>query len=177
MNAHEPPLKKKPEAGAFRRTWRSPSVWLATGLGIGWLRPAPGTWGSLWGVLLAWLVAPLAEPWGLVLAGVVVALIGVPICAAAADRLKAKDPGMIVWDEISGQLLAFTFLPASAIGNPWYLLLGFLLFRLLDITKPPPAKQLERLPHGWGIMADDWLAGLYAAAILHALWRLQWLPS
>ncbi len=64
-------------------------------------------------------------------------------------------------DEVSGQMLTYAF--ALVVGNWKYLLLGFILFRILDIWKPFPARQAESLPGGWGIMADDWVAGVYAA--------------
>jgi phosphatidylglycerophosphatase A len=72
-----------------------------------------------------------------------------------------KDPQFVVVDEVSGQLL--TYLLALAPANWKYLLLGFILFRVFDIWKPFPARQAESLPGGWGIMADDWVAGIYAA--------------
>jgi phosphatidylglycerophosphatase A len=83
----------------------------------------------------------------------------------------------VVIDEVSGQQIAYLPLASSAFGSDgWkYLLLGFILFRVLDIVKPWPCKQAERWPHGWGIMADDWFAGLYAAVILWVVQRLGWL--
>jgi len=65
--------------------------------------------------------------------------------------------------------MTFFLVPAAAMGNPWVLLAGFLLNRAFDISKVPPLHQLERLPNGWGIMADDWAAGVYSFFVLHAL--------
>ena len=74
---------------------------------------------------------------------------------------RRKDPQFVVIDEVSGQILAYRV--AIAPLNWKYLLLGFILFRVFDIWKPFPARQAESLPGGWGIMADDWVAGFYAA--------------
>lgn len=83
----------------------------------------------------------------------------------AAEKMSlecgVKDPQFVVVDEVSGQML--TYLLALAPANWKYLLLGFILFRVFDIWKPFPARQAESLPGGWGIMADDWVAGVYAA--------------
>jgi len=103
-----------------------------------------------------------------------VLLAGVPICGIAAKSLGVKDPGAVVWDEIA----AFPIVFFAAIGGwlpfDWMTAaMGFLFFRLFDITKPWPARRLERLPGGWGIMADDLIAGAYASATLVAVaWSL-----
>jgi phosphatidylglycerophosphatase A len=82
----------------------------------------------------------------------------------AADHVSretgSKDPQFVVVDEVSGQLL--TYLVSLSVANWKYLLVGFILFRVFDIWKPFPARQAEALPGGWGIMADDWVAGIYA---------------
>lgn len=142
------------------------AVWIATGLGVGLVAPAPGTVGGLWGLALA---APIAQlsPIGLQLA-VIAALvvIGVAICTAAARALGSSgDPGSIVLDEIIA--LPIVFLGFGAVGWP-LLIAGFLMFRLFDIWKPGLARSAERLPAGWGIMADDCVAALQACLALHA---------
>jgi len=168
---------------------------MATGFGLGYLPIAPGTWGSLGGVALAMggpmllvafmgsLVAQVTGARALatgikpqVIDGilcVLVGLAGVWASRHAAMHFRKSDPGPVVIDEISGQLIAY--LPLGALrfaGGGWkYVLLGFVLFRVLDIIKPPPARQAEKWRHGWGIMADDWFAGLYAALIL---WLVKW---
>jgi phosphatidylglycerophosphatase A len=157
----------------------------ATVCGLGYMPVAPGTFGSLVGVVLYALVGlsfPLATArsagaptltariewmvWtGLPLA-VLVAGIGVWAARRTAIFSERKDPQFVVIDEVSGQFLAY-FLAMSTLG--WkYLLLGLILFRVFDIWKPFPARQAESLPGGWGIMADDWVAGIYAAIGLWA---------
>jgi phosphatidylglycerophosphatase A len=92
---------------------------------------------------------------------------GIPLCTSAARRLGGrKDPGSIVFDEIASVPITFFLIP---LNTPWIVVAGFLLHRLFDITKPPPARALERLPEGLGIMADDWIAGLYSNLALHGL--------
>jgi phosphatidylglycerophosphatase A len=130
---------------------------VATAFGSGYSPFAPGTAGSAVGVLLFWPMAGWPWPWQ---AGACLALLLVGALAATrvAQSVGSKDPGIVVVDEVLGQwltLLALPFTPATAV-------LGFLLFRAMDIVKPWPARDLERLPGGWGIMADDVAAGVYA---------------
>jgi phosphatidylglycerophosphatase A len=162
------PMPLPPIAAAnLRHPWQlGPAVWLATGGWVGFLPGAPGTWGALVGIPLAWGLGYL--PPALDLASVVaICLLGVPICSAAARRMGGpKDPGCIVLDEIAS--MPITFLGIGLVS--WQVALaGFLLHRLFDITKPPPARQLESLPAGLGIMADDWAAGIYANLSLRLL--------
>jgi phosphatidylglycerophosphatase A len=148
-------------------------VILATGFGFGFSPILPGTVGAVWGVPLAWAWAqiPAAGP---VPASVcqlaALALgffLGVPLCTAAAKTLGKKDPGEVVFDEIASMPLVFFLIPAARL-NEWPILLtGFVLHRVFDISKPPPCPQLEKLPEGWGIMADDYGAALYACLMLH----------
>jgi phosphatidylglycerophosphatase A len=97
---------------------------------------------------------------------IMIAAIGVIVAGRAARYAQIEDPQWVVIDEVSGQLLTyylfFWLLPLN--WKSW--LLGFILFRAFDIWKPFPARQLEHLPGGWGIMADDWMAGIYAALVL-----------
>lgn len=167
------------------------SLFFATAGGVGYLPKAPGTWGSLIGVTLYWLMwwvfsrfhattfvfatlggsrtaLWIAQTAGLarlfqipLLLGVAVAIFGVWVSNHVARWSVTKDPQFIVIDEVSGQL--FTFLFALSPLNWKYLLLGFILFRVFDIWKPFPARQAESLRGGWGIMADDWIAAVYAA--------------
>lgn len=128
--------------------------------------------GALWGSLLAWGITYLPGlVWQLV-AIVAVNMVGVPLCTAAGQALGGKkDNQAIVWDEMAAMPIVFVLVPLSG----WVVgLVGFGLFRLLDITKPPPARQLERLPEGLGVMADDWIAAAYACI---ALWLLTWLDG
>jgi phosphatidylglycerophosphatase A len=161
-----------------RRTPRV-SLAIATAFGLGYLPKAPGTWGSVAGVLLYYLTQSLAPfdafpgAQHLITARVIwagltglpvffaVAVLGVLCATRAADFAAKKDPQFVVIDEVSGQHL--TYILSLAPLNWKYLLLGFILFRVFDIWKPFPARQAESLPGGLGIMADDWIAGIYAA--------------
>ncbi len=191
------------------------SYLIATAFGLGYLKPGPGTWGSLGGVALTLaVVAPFTETFAPVfspiyrrfpflisggsnlllylefIVALLVSLGGVLAAKRVAQFSKAEDPQIVVIDEVSGVMitliigLGFTYLPLHDIQNPDFvgfgilffwrllnwkcLLLGFILFRVFDIWKPFPARQAEKLPGGWGIMADDWIAGIYAALGLWA---------
>jgi len=187
----------------------------ATVLGTGYLKPAPGTWGSLAGVLLTvitallwlWSLAPKFSQGAIYVATahvageiptsafplfslslfILVAALGVWTSSRVAAHAMFDDPQYVVVDEVSGQQLTL-LLPLVPIALPaagmladrsmyaeflafsllnWkYLLAGFVLFRIFDISKPFPCKRLEQLHGGWGIMADDWMAGVYAAICL-----------
>jgi phosphatidylglycerophosphatase A len=189
---------------------------IATVLGIGYLKPGPGTWGSLVGLIVAivshpftWFLvfdralifgtgkdAPLLSgPLGMlvllvpsVAVWLLLAYLGVQTSGQVAAFTGTKDPQFVVIDEVSGVHLALILglaplmAPATFLSNAdaqifalytgmsmlnWkYLLAGFVLFRLFDIAKPFPCRRLEKLPGGWGIMADDWMAGVYAAICL-----------
>jgi phosphatidylglycerophosphatase A len=158
---------------------------LATAGGLGRLPKAPGTWGSLAGLALAWLFSMLKSPSiGLgpayslafypVFAWVGLSAAGVWAAGRVEQQTGKKDPQEVVVDEVSGQWLALLASPGMLLGAPgWkYFLAGLILFRVFDITKPFPAGRAESLPGGWGIMADDWVAGAYAAACLWLAWRL-----
>jgi len=142
------------------------AIFLASGFGVGWIPFAPGTFGSLLGVGIVALLAAAGMPqlWYALLA-VGVFLFGVPCCRRAAEAKGVKDPGWIVLDEIAAVLFIFVTVPFTWVTA----ILGFLLFRVFDISKPYPIRLLERLPHGWGIMTDDVAAGFYAGLILAVL--------
>lgn len=208
------PSSEEPATGATEKPRFALAV--ATVLGTGYLKPAPGTWGSLAGLVVAvashpytWFLlvgkgielslgaeAPLLSgPFGTVVlltpsivVWALLAYLGVQSSTRVAEYTGTKDPQYVVIDEVSGVHLALmlglaplaapsTFLHASDAGafalytgmsllNWKYLLAGFLLFRLFDIAKPFPCRRLEKFPGGWGIMADDWMAGGYAAICL-----------
>lgn len=129
---------------------------LATGFGAGFLRPAPGTWGSLLGVaLFIPLLSPLAWPWQLA-AGLLLTVLGTVAADVAAPGLGGDDPSAVVVDEWAAMWLSMV-----AIGSPLGWLLAFLCFRVFDIIKPFPGRRLEALHGGLGIMADDVVAALY----------------
>jgi len=151
------------------------ALFLATVCGIGYIPRAPGTFGSLAGVLIYFLTqygfppAAISEYWGgshrvfLPLA-IALAAIGVWSANRVVQYSGRKDPQFVVIDEVSGQFIAYFF---ALVPLNWkYLLLGLILFRAFDIWKPFPARQAESLPGGWGIMTDDWVAGIYTAAVL-----------
>jgi phosphatidylglycerophosphatase A len=164
----------------------------ATAGGLGYLPLMPGTFGSLAGVALYGLVMFGAAHWGAthwgaahwnspgstghtaglwIAAAVTVIVSALGVWAAGCEERASgrKDPQHVVIDEVSGQLIAFV--AALAPLNWKYCMAGFILFRAFDIAKPFPVRQAESLPGGWGIMADDWLAGLFAAL---GLWILRW---
>lgn len=152
--------------------WGRIAVWLATGLGVGLVSPAPGTVGGLWGLPLAMAIGQFS-PAAQQVTTVLVVLVSIAICTVAARLLGgSKDPQSIVLDEIAA-------LPIVYLGvwerTPAIWIAGFLLFRLFDITKPWPAKQAEKLPAGLGIMADDCVAACYACLALNLLVWLDWL--
>jgi phosphatidylglycerophosphatase A len=167
--------------------------WVATGFGSGYLKPAPGTWGSLaalavWfglhqgalrlaflgdtlrvGVLLA-LLLPLPLIW---------TLLSIRASTRVVEETGTKDPGWVVADEWCGQWIALTplVLNLRKVEPPlaWdalRLVAPFLLFRLFDIWKPGPVNRLQGLPKGLGIVMDDVLAGLFAAVLTYAVDRM-----
>jgi phosphatidylglycerophosphatase A len=214
MSARTEPTAPASATGAssISASQRKPrfALFIATAGGLGYLPKAPGTWGSLGGILAAmfpwWaLYASFAVLKGFVgdagisifwlrdidpllviqlLLALAIAVLGTWSANRAAEFWGLKDPGRVVIDEVSGQHLTLVLgcaLPIAAktatlaFANPqlglitwhtalsWkYLLVGFILFRVFDIWKPFPARQAEALPGGWGIMADDWVAGIYA---------------
>jgi phosphatidylglycerophosphatase A len=145
---------------------------LGTFFGAGLLKPGPGTYGSIAAVLLWFGAARLLHPApvtlaiGTAIAALVATLIGIPAATIVARESGREDPGHVVIDEVAGQLIALIAIPAD-----WqHAAVSLLLFRIFDILKPPPIRQLERLPGGTGIMLDDVAAGVFAlivAQILH----------
>ncbi len=145
-------------------------LFLARGFGSGCLPVAPGTWGSMVGVLLFLLTyiffAELPIVFNLLVLLVIVA--AVPVCQLALKHYSGSDPSEIVYDEIAGQFLAL--LPVYWFMGPqnlyWGLAGAFILFRFFDITKLFPVNYFEKLPGGWGVAVDDLAAGVYAAIFL-----------
>jgi phosphatidylglycerophosphatase A len=144
---------------------------IATFFGAGYLKPGPGTYGSI-AALLLWAAAGWGlhlSPRGLLLAlaiGIALSLLfGVPAATIAERESGAHDPGFVVIDEVAGQWIALLGCPFD-----WrHGLIALLLFRLFDIAKPFPVRRFERLPGGWGIVFDDVAAGLYALCIATVL--------
>jgi phosphatidylglycerophosphatase A len=161
---------EQPAAGAKTAFRAGAWAWVvATFFGAGRLPLAPGTWGSAATVLIWWLVTRWLSPqWqaqtAIILAVVAVA-IGIPAATRVARELGRKDPGCVVIDEVAGQLITLIAAPVS-----WKTLLaGFILFRAFDTSKPPPVRQMERLPEGTGIVVDDIGAGIYAFIVMQVL--------
>lgn len=145
-------------------------AWLtATFFGVGTLKPAPGTWGSLatvlvWAAIAHFLPPGLRLPLNITLAALAV-LIGIPAATQVSRAFGKKDPQFVVIDEVAGQLI-------TLIGAPVHwkaLLVGLILFRAFDITKPWPVRNLEKLPEGTGIMMDDVAAGVLGLIVMQLL--------
>lgn len=133
------------------------------------MKPGPGTWGSLatvllWAVLSRVLPVGWAVPANIVLVVVAIA-VGIPAATQVVRAFGVKDPQFVVIDETAGQLITLIGVPLA-----WKsFLAGFILFRVFDIVKPPPVRQLERLPEGTGIVVDDVAAGLYGLVVMQLL--------
>ena len=216
------PMTAATDSGAAP-TPRKPriSYLIATACGLGYVKPAPGTWGSVAGVLASTALllvfraaiglrfgngisvfpiqaaGRLFDPFVVFQIGwtVTIAAVGVWAASRVATFARKHDPQFVVIDEVSGQQLTLLLggfgsrhgahiiqglvwanHPLAVFGSiepNWkYFLAGFILFRVFDIWKPFPVRQAESLPGGLGIMADDWVAALYAAA---GLWIARWL--
>ncbi len=140
---------------------------VATFFGVGYLKPGPGTYGSIAAVLLWAAVGvfrhPPAQAMLIVLSVWILLAIaaGVPAATIVERESGRLDPGFVVIDEVVGQWIALLFSPVD-----WqHGLIALVLFRLFDITKPFPVRRFEQLPGGWGIVFDDVAAGLYALGI------------
>ncbi len=157
-----------------------------TAFGLGFLRPAPGTWGSLPPAIIAALLlwfgsGTWAGGWGY---HAVLAIICGWACwaciaqGAAAEARWGKDPSNAVADETAGQCIALVLPPASVLGSATpmrsaaiYVAAAFVAFRIMDIIKPPPAYQLQKLHAGWGVLVDDLVAGVYALIAMQMAWH------
>ena len=175
-------LESRPNPASKARARHTHWAWItATFCGAGTLTPGPGTWGSIAATILwaaffiphaalfqshAIVYASRITPvWPSLLAASIAAAIGIPAATIVARESGGKDPQNVVIDEVAGQWLTL----AAAAPDWKHALAGLVLFRVFDITKPWPARQLERLPAGWGIMFDDLAAGVYGAIVLLAL--------
>jgi len=150
---------------------RSLAVWIATCGPVGDIPIVPGTFGSAVGLALVVALGQLPLSGTVrteVLAALAAAILAIGVWASgkAEEFFGRKDPGQVVIDEVVGQMITFLSVSHRARLTWGWLLAGFVLFRILDIVKPSPARNLEQLPGGWGIMMDDCAAGLYGLAIL-----------
>jgi phosphatidylglycerophosphatase A len=189
-----PPVIAADSALAIPRPARSAKDYLALAIatcGVGYLPLAPGTWGSLVGVGIYALIrlsvfpqistegnqamySPIFLALELSLISIITVL-GIWAASRAERVLKIKDPGKVVIDEVAGQLIALLPVPlAIEYGWPYWLIPAFLLFRFFDIVKPYPARKLESLHGGLGIMADDLVAGAYAATLVAVIVWFGW---
>ena len=168
---------------------------LITTFGLGYMRPASGTWGSMPPVVVAgvmlWLgrgMAFLPDTnmwWSYHATMLLVLMVFSGACirdgGAAEARFGKKDPGQVVADETAGQCLPLMFLPAGAVAGwgPTLMTLGlaFVSFRVMDIVKPWPARGLQRVPGGWGILIDDLVAGVYAMIVVQVVTRMGWIGA
>lgn len=161
--------------------YAKPSLNLITTFGLGHMRPFPGTWGSLPPVVVALVMVstglgPIDQPW--IYRGTMAAMVLLFSWACIRDGSKAearflrKDPSPVVADETAGQALVLMAIPAATTATPglaaFTILFAFVGFRIMDILKPWPAQQLQKIPSGWGILLDDLFAGLYANLALVA---------
>jgi phosphatidylglycerophosphatase A len=152
-----------------KKTFRAWTIATFFGAGLG--KPGPGTWGSVAAVLLWAAYARFLHPTPqtlllALLAGIVLSIaLGIPASTIVARESGRKDPQFVVIDEVAGQWIALLFSPFDL----RHALIALVLFRLFDITKPFPARRLESLPEGWGIVFDDVAAGLYALGVASLL--------
>jgi phosphatidylglycerophosphatase A len=159
---------------------KTPWAWaIGTFFGAGYWKPGPGTAGSIaaiaiWlacGKIAAHHLSIQAYSWITAAAALLLLGIAIPAASKVARESGRKDPQIVVADEVVGQWITLIAAPAR-----WqYALIGLVLFRLFDITKPPPIRRIEELPSGWGIMLDDVGAGIYALIVFRVLrhW-LRW---
>ncbi|NQV83161.1 MAG: phosphatidylglycerophosphatase A [Rhodospirillales bacterium] len=157
-----------PAAPHTAKIWnlRHPAVFLATGFGAGLLPRAPGTWGSILAVALAWGIVQMWGHVGLAVGAAVAFVAGVWASEVCIDKYGTEDPKQVVIDEIAGQWLVLLAVPPGWLEYA----LGFVLFRAFDIFKPWPVSWADRsIKGGLGVMVDDVLAAVYAIIVLFAI--------
>jgi len=141
------------------------SEWIATCFKVGYLPLAPGTWGSIFAILLWWV---FIKDLNLYVFGVVIVfffIIGIVTSNIMIDELDDNDPSHIIIDELVGQWLALLFLPKGLIN----IAIAFILFRFFDIIKPWPISLIEKLPKGLGVMSDDLVAGFVTLVLIQVV--------
>lgn len=156
-------------------TWiRRLALTLATGFGLGLSPVASGTAGTLPGLLIVFAIWPYGLAWQIA-AAVILPLLAVPVCEIAERHFGEKDDGRIVADEYLTFPIAMVGLPLS----PWVVAMAFVSARAFDVIKPPPARKLQDLHGGLGIVIDDVLASLYSLVANHVAYRLvtHWLAA
>ncbi|MEQ8503771.1 MAG: phosphatidylglycerophosphatase A [Rhodospirillales bacterium] len=155
-----------PSTHPNRPATTTPEMIVATWFGCGLFPKAPGTIGSLGALPVAWVILTYGDWMWLAVAVVAASLIGIAATGIVLRKSGIKDPSFVVIDEVAGQWLAL--LPAGL--NPYLFVAGFLAFRLFDIWKPWPVGWADRkVPGATGVMLDDLIAGIYAAAVVYGL--------
>lgn len=148
---------------------------IATGLGVGHFPYGPGTMGALLAILIWYPITTMANhtTWFLITLALILAftLLGA-WSSTVAERYWGEDPSRVVIDEVVGQWI--TLLAVPAVFSWWHVLAAFVLFRFFDIVKPLGVRKMENLKSGWGIMADDILAGCYGAILIYLLSIIEW---
>jgi phosphatidylglycerophosphatase A len=140
-------------------------LFIATCGYLGYVPVAPGTFGSAAGLVVFYAVRSTGSV-GVELAAIIALFaIGIWSGTIAEHHFGGADPGPVVLDEVMGMLITLAFLPVSATGA----IVGFLIFRVLDVVKPWPSARFERLPGGLGVMADDGMAALYGNLVMQGL--------
>ena len=180
-SAHPAPLP--PPSLVIERMGKARALLITAG-GLGFIQPMGGTWGSLPPVVIAFALAILAVPdWQINVVLVILMLIGAVACirfgALAEEAFERKDPNPVVADEVAGQAIAVFLLPwESGVANGafwWNALLAgsaFVAFRIIDVIKPPPARNLEHIRGGMGILVDDLVAGAMALLVVQIVFRV-----
>ena len=148
---------------------------IATGLGVGHFPYGPGTMGALLAILIWYPITTMANhtTWFLITLALILAftLLGA-WSSTVAERYWGEDPSRVVIDEVVGQWI--TLLAVPAVFSWWHVLAAFVLFRFFDIVKPLGVRKMEQFKGGWGIMADDILAGCYGAILLFLFSGIEW---
>ena len=148
---------------------------IATGLGVGHFPYGPGTMGALLAILIWYPITTMANhtTWFLITLALILAftLLGA-WSSTVAERYWGEDPSRVVIDEVVGQWI--TLLAVPAVFSWWHVLAAFVLFRFFDIVKPLGVRKMENFKSGWGIMADDILAGCYGAILIYLLSIIEW---
>ncbi|MBN6709675.1 phosphatidylglycerophosphatase A [Haemophilus haemoglobinophilus] len=138
----------------------NPIHFLALGLGSGLIRPAPGTWGTLAGLIVGWLLLQVISPFSFAIFTALCFLLGCYLCQKTADDMGVHDHGSIVWDEFVGIFIVLLAIPDLSL---LWCSIAFITFRFFDILKPYPIRYFDhKLESGFGIMLDDVLAAIYA---------------
>jgi len=148
---------------------------IATGLGVGHFPYGPGTMGALLAILIWYPITTMANhtTWFIItLALILVFTLLGAWSSTVAERYWGEDPSRVVIDEVVGQWITLLAVPAAF--SWWHVLAAFILFRFFDIIKPLGVRKMENFNSGWGIMADDILAGCYGAILIYLLSIIEW---